>query len=386
MTDASAARPPVRVFYSYAHEDAALRDALAVALSPLRRRGLIMEWYDNNMLPSEEWEARGLGELARAHLILLLISPDFLNSDYCYTRELPLALERHQQRAARVMPVYLRPVDVRDLPFTHLQGVPAPDYPVIEWPQPDAAWAEVATKIRQVVEELAGPAQSQPGSAGILHASDAGGAPALPGQAAWRRRGWRLGALLVLLVLSSGGYYANERHRASLHVLDAGKRYLDTGQYQRAQQACQQARAAGWLWLGAAQSGLDKATLYDAGKLPDIAQRLETLLAQHPNDAHLHLFQGDVYAQQQAYEPARRISTPLPSIPTWRRRIIAWPWWPHSSGRWTKRWLGPSMPSSWTHGAHRTPCCWPRTMCSARTTHGRKLSITRSWEIILNLR
>ncbi len=87
-------------------------------------------------------------------------------------------------------------------------------------------------------------------------------------------------------------------------MLDAGKRYLDTGQYQRAKHAYQQARAVGWGWPGAAQFGLDKATLYDAGKLPDIAQRLATLLAQHPNDAHLHLLQGDVHAQQQAYEPA----------------------------------------------------------------------------------
>ena len=344
MTDSSAARPPVHVFYSYAHEDTALRAALEVALSLLRQQGLIDDWYDGDIRAGEAWETRLLAQLETAGLILLLISTDFVHSDFCYKREVPRALERYKQREACVIPIYLRRVAVDGLLFAHLQGVPDPDHPVREWAQRDAAWAEVVARIRQVVEELVGLAPSQPGSAGILHASDAGGAPALPGQAAWRRRGWRLGALLVLLVLSSGGYYANERHRASLHVLDAGKRYLDTGQYQRAQQAYQQARAAGWLWLGAAQSGLDKATLYDAGQLPDIAQRLETLLAQHPNDAHLHLFQGDVHAQQRTSQLARRISTPLPSIPTWRRRIIAWLWRRPISATSTRPWLWPSVP------------------------------------------
>jgi hypothetical protein len=59
-----------------------------------------------------------------AQVILLLVSPDFIASDYCYERETLRAIERHKAGQARVIPVILRPFDWHDLPFGKLQAAP----------------------------------------------------------------------------------------------------------------------------------------------------------------------------------------------------------------------------------------------------------------------
>src|SRR2546428_6575835 len=102
-------RAPVSVVYSYAHADETLRQKLETHLSLLRRQGLISEWHDRKILPGAEWAGEIDEHLERASIILLLISADFLASDYCYDREMTRALERHQHGAVRVIPIILRP-------------------------------------------------------------------------------------------------------------------------------------------------------------------------------------------------------------------------------------------------------------------------------------
>ena len=115
---------PLSVFISYAHEDEPLRQRLEAHLSLLRRQGLIADWYDRQILAGEEW-ARDIDEhLEMASLILLLISPDFLASDYCYGTEMQRALERQRRGEAVVIPLLLRPVDWDAAPFAHLQYLP----------------------------------------------------------------------------------------------------------------------------------------------------------------------------------------------------------------------------------------------------------------------
>src|SRR5437016_3708622 len=98
-------RAPVSVFYSYAHQDEALRQQLETHLSLLRRQGLISEWHDREILPGAEWGREIDEHLETASIILLLISADFLASDYCYDKEMTRALERHQRGEVRVIPI-----------------------------------------------------------------------------------------------------------------------------------------------------------------------------------------------------------------------------------------------------------------------------------------
>ncbi len=100
---------PVTLFYSYAHQDEQLRDQFGIHLSGLRRQGLIDDWHDRKIGAGTAWEKQILAQLESAQIIVLLISSDFIASDYCYKIEMTRALERHRAGEARVVPVVLRP-------------------------------------------------------------------------------------------------------------------------------------------------------------------------------------------------------------------------------------------------------------------------------------
>lgn len=147
---------PLRLFYSYAHEDESFRDELARHLALLRRRGLIEEWHDRKILPGDRWENEILSSLITADIVLLLISSYFIASDYCFGKELTTALELEEKKATRVIPVIVRSVDWHGAPFGHLQALPDDAKPVAAWPDREEAWTKVATGIRLVVESMAG--------------------------------------------------------------------------------------------------------------------------------------------------------------------------------------------------------------------------------------
>ena len=109
---ASPAPPgPTEVFFSYAHEDEPLSRELVKHLGVLKRQGVIRDWHDRKITAGTEWKGQIDQHLNSAGVILLLVSPDFIASDYCYDIEMKRALERHDKGEARVIPVILRPVD-----------------------------------------------------------------------------------------------------------------------------------------------------------------------------------------------------------------------------------------------------------------------------------
>ena len=144
----------MRLFYSYAHEDEALRDQLEKHLVALRAQGVLSEWHDRKIGAGMPWREAIERNLDTAHVILLLISPDFLASPYCFDVEMQRALQRHRVGTARVVPVLLRPTDWQAAPFAELQAVPSKGKPVVSWPNRDAAFADVARHIRIVCEQL----------------------------------------------------------------------------------------------------------------------------------------------------------------------------------------------------------------------------------------
>ena len=145
---------PITLFYSYARKDESLRDELDKHLSQLRKGGLIAPWHDRNINAGTEWAEQINSYLDAAHIILLLISSDFLASDYCYSNEMKHALARHKEGKARVIPILLRPVIWEDAPFSYLQVLPQDAKPVTTWPNQDLAFVNIALQIRKVVKEL----------------------------------------------------------------------------------------------------------------------------------------------------------------------------------------------------------------------------------------
>ncbi len=151
-------KPPksaLSMFISYAHEDEALRIALGKHLRALERQGLIESWHDRMITPGKEWEAEIDANLDGASVVLLLVSADFVNSEYCYGREMKLALERHEARQALVIPVILRPVVWSMTPFAKIQALPSDGRAVTTWDDRDSALVNVTEGVRAAIADLA---------------------------------------------------------------------------------------------------------------------------------------------------------------------------------------------------------------------------------------
>jgi TIR domain len=144
----------VKVFLSYAHGDEKLRNALDKHLSALKRSSIIEIWHDRRLSPGTEFEGEIDQHLRSADLVLLLVSPDFMMSDYCFRREMQTALKRHASGDARVIPVILRPVDWLGTPIGKLLALPRNSKPVITWHTRDEALLDIAIGIRKVAEEI----------------------------------------------------------------------------------------------------------------------------------------------------------------------------------------------------------------------------------------
>ncbi|ASC69216.1 putative GUN4 domain containing protein [Halomicronema hongdechloris C2206] len=149
------AHPPLNVFISYSHRDEALKAELEVHLSPLKRQRRIQPWQDRQIEAGTEWNQQILNALDAADIILLLISPQFINSEFCFDKEMQRALQRHQHGTARVIPIILRPTDWQDSPFGKLQVLPKDGQPITRWDDRDEAFLNVVRGIRRAVDTLA---------------------------------------------------------------------------------------------------------------------------------------------------------------------------------------------------------------------------------------
>jgi O-acetyl-ADP-ribose deacetylase (regulator of RNase III) len=152
---------PITVFISYSHKDQELREELEKHLTILRRQGVIKTWHDRRITAGTEWRGAIDENLMSAELILLLISPDFIASDYCYDLEMDRAMRRHESREARVVPVILRQVMWDKAPFAKLQALPTDGKAVRTWESLDAAFDNVARGIRAAVESMVAKSEAR---------------------------------------------------------------------------------------------------------------------------------------------------------------------------------------------------------------------------------
>jgi TIR domain len=143
----------VKIFCSYSHKDETYLDELQISLSGLRRQGLIEEWHDREILAGQQWEKAIDNNLETSEIILLLVTPAFMSSDYVYEKEMSRALQRHERGEACVIPVIVRPADW-EWKLGHLQALPKDAKPITRWLDQDEAWLDVVRGIRKAVKEL----------------------------------------------------------------------------------------------------------------------------------------------------------------------------------------------------------------------------------------
>jgi hypothetical protein len=151
----SAQQEKVEIFLSYSRKDEPLLRELEVHLAALRREGQVATWSDRMLEAGVEWEPELLRRLDSAQVLLLLISPDFLASEFCWGVEMKAALARHEAGSAKVIPVILRACDWRSTELAKLQVLPKDGLPIRKWADPDDAFLDVVQGLRKA---LAAPA------------------------------------------------------------------------------------------------------------------------------------------------------------------------------------------------------------------------------------
>jgi predicted RNase H-like nuclease (RuvC/YqgF family) len=147
----------LNVFFAYAREDAEIRSKLSNHLAPLRRNNYISEWYDGEILGGEQWDEVIKDKLNAADIILILVSSDFIASQYAFTFEFSNALERHEHSLAVIIPIIVRPCAWQETPVKKIQLLPKGGAPIMgtgKWQSEDEAFTNVAEGVNRIVKKL----------------------------------------------------------------------------------------------------------------------------------------------------------------------------------------------------------------------------------------
>ena len=147
---------PIKVFISYSQVDEAWKKLLVKHLGQSRREKLIDLWHDGMINAGTEWNETIASKLNAADIVVLLLSADFLDSDYCNEHEIPSAMSRHHSGSAKIVPVVLRhcPWDETKMGIDSLQVYPKGGLPVQAWPSPDEPLRDVASRVAQLAREI----------------------------------------------------------------------------------------------------------------------------------------------------------------------------------------------------------------------------------------
>lgn len=138
-----------KVFISYSHKDETHKEDLEEHLTMLKRSNVISVWHDRKILPAEDWKDQIDTNLESADIILFLVSPSFLASDYCYDKEVNRAMERQDQGTAQIISIIVRPCDWGACDFSKFQAVPKDAQAITTWSDKDTAWLDAINGIKE---------------------------------------------------------------------------------------------------------------------------------------------------------------------------------------------------------------------------------------------
>ena len=144
----------LKLFFSYAHEDLDIVANLRKHLTPLCHEQIVEFWYDRDLVAGENWDDEIASRLEHADIAVVLVSSDFVASEYAYGKELRRALELHDRGRLRLVPVIARNCRWQNLPIGRLQALPESGRPITTWTDRDDAYVSVALGIEEVARQL----------------------------------------------------------------------------------------------------------------------------------------------------------------------------------------------------------------------------------------
>lgn len=143
------------MYIAYSHADKAFLDELSTHLNTMERQGLISAWTDEEILAGEDYLKATEAQIANAQIIMLLVSADFLASDFCVDRLLQPILQKHAQGTATVIPIIVRYCDWNTMSFSKVKALPLLDgkvVPIKDWADPDKAYYFISQELRKIVQ------------------------------------------------------------------------------------------------------------------------------------------------------------------------------------------------------------------------------------------
>jgi len=144
----------IKLFISYSHKDKKYLEIFETHLAVLKREDLVESWFDQKILPGNKWNKSIENNLLSSQLIVFLISPDFLDSQYCLDIELDIAKNQVKSGNSILIPIIIRPCSWTNLNISEFQVLPDNAKPVSKWNDPDDAWLNIITKIQITIKEL----------------------------------------------------------------------------------------------------------------------------------------------------------------------------------------------------------------------------------------
>lgn len=162
---------PIKVFVSYSRRDKEYKEELLEFLAPMRRNNVIQIWNDKDIVPGEQWEDELLDRLTTADMVIFLLSPSLLNSDYIHRVEIKGAMERHKKGELIIIPILIRNSDFAESDFKTFQGLPCDLKPVSTWEDRDSAWLSVTKGLKRVIESIQKKIETKKASSSIQNNS-----------------------------------------------------------------------------------------------------------------------------------------------------------------------------------------------------------------------
>jgi len=143
-----------KLFVSYSRRDAEYLNEFKVHLAGLKRNKKIEVWTDQEIVPSDKWKQKLKQELETADIMVFLLSPDFIASDFIYEEEVMKAIERRNKGEVVILPIIIRPCDFSSTPLTDFQALPRNAEPISTWENKDEAWMNVVDGLKRTIDVI----------------------------------------------------------------------------------------------------------------------------------------------------------------------------------------------------------------------------------------
>jgi internalin A len=140
--------PRNQVFISYSHKDKRWRDEIEIQLKPYLRDGSIISWSDRQISPGLQWFSEVNSALTNTKIAVLLVTPDYLASDFIHKHELGPLLKEAAQGGVKILWVHVRESAYKQTELRNYQAVLDPSKPLAAMTKArrDQAWVKTAKR------------------------------------------------------------------------------------------------------------------------------------------------------------------------------------------------------------------------------------------------